>query len=87
MGSVASMTLMRRPWLSTSISTFDPEQDDAVTAVQNFLLDGVSRGTIPPRQFILIMAEQGVITLTDSERNAVASGAMGPLWRRKCGLR
>lgn len=58
---------------------FDPEQDDAVTAVQNFLLDGVSRGTIPPRQFILIMAEQGVITLTDSERNAVASGAMGPL--------
>lgn len=58
---------------------FDPEGEGAVTDVQNFLLEGVSRGTIPPRQLILIMAEQGVITLSDEERAAVASGATGPL--------
>lgn len=58
---------------------FDPESEGAATDVQNFLLDGVSRGTIPPRQLILIMAEQGVITLSDEERAAVASGATGPL--------
>lgn len=58
---------------------FDPQQDGAATTVQNFLLDGVSRGTIPPRQLILIMAEQGVITLSEEERASVASGATGPL--------
>lgn len=58
---------------------FDPEDEGAVTDVQNFLLDGVSRGTIPPRQLILIMAEQGVIALSDEERASVASGGTNPL--------
>lgn len=62
-----------------STPEFDPEDEGAVTEVQTFLLDGVSRGTIPPRQLILIMAEQGVITLSDEERASVASGGTSPL--------
>lgn len=62
-----------------SAPEFDPEDEGAATEVQTFLLDGVSRGTIPPRQLILIMAEQGVITLSDEERASVASGGTSPL--------
>ena len=58
---------------------FDSEQENAVEAAKNFLLDGLERGNVSVRELTLMMIEQKHLPATEEERNAIDSGSLSPL--------
>ncbi|MBR4016124.1 MAG: hypothetical protein IKI88_08025 [Anaerotignum sp.] len=59
--------------------TFDAEQENAVTVAQNFLLEGLSNGTISHRELLLMMIEQGHLPASEEEIAAIDAGTVSPL--------
>ncbi len=82
---ISSSTLMRATsgeqlalyhQAAEQIEGFDPESDTAVTQLQEYLMQGVTDGTVSQAQLLLIMEEQGVFTMTQEERNGLTNGSV-----------
>lgn len=65
--------------LKQTIPTFHAEDEDAVTVAKDFLLGGLSDGTITPRELLLVMIEQGHLPVTEEEKAGVENGTTSPL--------
>lgn len=57
---------------------FSIEDEDAILSVQNFLLDGLARGTFSSKEALLIAMEQGTLASTPEDLQAVQNGSIAP---------
>ena len=57
---------------------FDPESEDAVTQLKDYLIDGVQAGKISYSTMLLAMEEQKLFELTDEERSGLQNGTVSP---------
>lgn len=55
--------------------TFSPTQDDAVAVAKEFLIDGLEKGSISLKELMLMMIEQGNLSVTEEEKASIENGA------------
>ena len=56
--------------------TFSPTQDDdAVAVAKEFLIDGLEKGSISLKELMLMMIEQGNLSVTEEEKTSIENGA------------
>lgn len=55
--------------------TFSPTQDDAVAVAEEFLIDGLEKGSISLKELMLMMIEQGNLSVTEEEKASIENGA------------
>lgn len=58
---------------------FSKDDEDAVSRVQSYLLDSLSRGSFTTREALLVSMEQGTLTATEEEKASVQNGIVSPL--------
>ncbi len=58
--------------------TFDKEAEDAAERLQIFLTDGIANGTVSMQELLLAYMEQGRISFTPEEKQAVENGSLSP---------
>ncbi len=61
-----------------SVPDFDTNQEDASEILQTFLTDGLSNGSVSAKELLLAMIEQGRLSATPEELQAIQSGAVAP---------
>ncbi|WMI81256.1 penicillin-binding transpeptidase domain-containing protein [Anaerotignum sp. MB30-C6] len=58
---------------------FSKEDEDALSRVQTYLLDSLSRGTFSSREALLVAMEQGTLATTPEDFAAIENGSIAPL--------
>lgn len=58
---------------------FSKEDEDAISKVQTYLLDNLTRGTFSSKEALLVAMEQETLAASDEDMAAVQSGSISPL--------